>query len=201
MIKKILLLSLIFCGLFFRGYSQTGYEKSILPAEKESISLFGLKSNLLYDLTASLNLGIEYRMSEYLTIDASINYNPWTFSNNRKYKHILIQPELRYWIYEPFNGHFFGGHLLYSRYNVGNLPFGSLKDFRYNGDTYGVGISYGYQWLLSPRWNLEATLGIGYIYFDYTRYECRTCGEELGRGNKNYLGPTKAGISLIYILK
>ncbi|GAB6122672.1 DUF3575 domain-containing protein [Dysgonomonas termitidis] len=161
----------------------------------------GLKSNLIYDLTTTVNLGAEVRMSEYLTLDISLNYNPWTFSNNRKFKHFMIQPELRYWINEPFNGHFWGGHLLYSHFNVGNLPFGDFADYRYQGDAYGFGVSYGYQWILSPRWSIEASLGIGYIHMDYTRYECEVCGRELGKGSHNYFGPTKAGISLIYILK
>ena len=201
MTKRIILLTLIICGAFLQGYNQTVPKKAELPSEMEATPLIALKSNLVYDLTSSLNVGIEYRLSEYLTMDFSLNYNPWTFSNNRKFKHILFQPELRYWIYEPFNSHFLGSHLIYSHYNVGNLPFGAFKDYRYQGDAFGVGISYGYQWILSPRWNLEATIGVGYVYFDYTQYECETCGEELGTKSKNYFGPTKVGISLIYILK
>lgn len=201
MTKRIIFLTLFICGTVFQGNSQTIPERTGFPSGREAMPLLGLKSNLIYDLTTTLNVGVEYRLSEYLSLDISFNYNPWTFSNNRKFKHILIQPELRYWINEPFNTHFIGTHLLYSHYNAGNLPFGSLKDYRYQGDAYGLGISYGYQWILSPRWNLEATLGIGYVHFDYTRYECEKCGRELGTGNKNYFGPTKAGISLIYILK
>lgn len=176
-------------------------ESSILLPGNKVLPGIGLKTNLVYDATATFNLGAEFRLSDYLTLDASINYNPWTFSENRKYKHLLIQPELRYWIHEPFNGHFLGSHLLYSRYNAGNLPFGSLRDSRYQGNAYGVGFSYGYQWLLSSRWSMEATLGMGYIYLDYTRYDCQTCGRRTGESHKNYFGPTKAGISLIYILK
>ncbi|MEG0725802.1 MAG: DUF3575 domain-containing protein, partial [Mucinivorans sp.] len=31
--------------------------------------------------------------------------------------------------------------------------------------------------------------------------DCPTCGKNLGREVKNYFGPTKAGISLIYVIK
>lgn len=201
MAKRILLFTLFICGLSLQGSSQIVSEKAKQPLVMETIPLFGIKSNLLYDLTTTINIGIEYRLSAYLSLDIPFNYNSWTFSNNRKYKHILLQPELRYWIYKPYNKHFIGSHFLYSHYNVGNLPFGSLKDYRYQGDAYGLGISYGYQWILSPRWNVEATLGAGYIYFNYVRYDCEKCGREQGHGHKNYFGPTKAGISLIYILK
>ena len=55
--------------------------------------------------------------------------------------------------------------------------------------------------VISNRWNLEATFGFGYVYLDHSRYECKTCGEKLGRESKHYLGPTKVGVSLIYVIK
>lgn len=54
---------------------------------------------------------------------------------------------------------------------------------------------------LGKRWNLEATIGLGYIYTQYDKYECATCGKFKGNKDKHYFGPTKAGISLIYIIK
>lgn len=167
---------------------------------------FALKTNLLYDLTTTFNLGAELRVGDRYTLDLSVNYNPWTFSHNKKLKHLLIQPELRYWLCEPFNKHFFGAHLMYSRFNVGNLNFPldilpSLDDYRYQGNLYGGGFSYGYQWYLSPRWSMEATFGFGYFYMDYKKYECHNCGKYIESGDKHYFGPTKAGISLIYMIK
>ena len=41
----------------------------------------------------------------------------------------------------------------------------------------------------------------GYIYTNYDKYECATCGKFKGSQDKHYFGPTKAGISLIYIIK
>lgn len=201
MIRAIVSFIIIFSGSFTKGHSQNSPENFSLPLGKDTISLRGIKTNVIYDLTSTLNLGAEFRLSEYLSLDISFNYNPWTFSNNRKLKHFLIQPELRSWINESFKGHFLGAHLIYSHYNAGNLPFGSLKNYRYQGDAYGIGFSYGYQWILSPLWSIEATFGLGYIYLDYKRYECETCGSELGKSSKNYIGPTKVGLSLIYILK
>lgn len=163
---------------------------------------FAVKTNLLYDATASFNLGIETRLSRKTTLDVSVNYNPWSFSDNRKWKHLLVQPEWRYWLCEPFHGHFLGAHGHYASYNVGNVPLGrGLRKNRYEGWLAGAGVSYGYHRLLSDRWSVEATLGAGYAYLDYEKYECRKCGDKLKDGNKHYFGITKAGISLIYIIK
>ncbi|MDR1716000.1 MAG: DUF3575 domain-containing protein [Prevotella sp.] len=205
MCKSFTLLLIIF-SLSFTGLHSQDYKYRRLHAERYSLPAVTVKTNLLYDLTTTINLGAEMYLSDYLTLDLSVSYNPWEFPDNRKFKHILVQPELRYWIYEPFNGHYLGGHLLYSNYNTGNLHLPldilpGLKDYRYRGNAYGLGFSYGYQWILSNSWNLEATFGFGYMYMDYSRYECKTCGKKLEDGSKHYFGPTRAGISLIYIIK
>lgn len=56
-----------------------------------------VKTNLLYDATTTMNLGVEFGLSPKWTLDVSGNYNPWTFSKNKKWKHWLVQPEARYW--------------------------------------------------------------------------------------------------------
>lgn len=165
--------------------------------------LIGIKTNLLYDLTSSINLGLEFGLTSRNTLDVSVNYNPWTFSDNSKLKHILIQPEWRYWLCESFNKHFLGIHVQYAHYNVGNINVfnkGILED-RYQGDLYGAGFSYGYQKYLSRRFSLEATIGVGYNYLKYDRYDCVKCGTLKGKESKNYIGVTKLGLSLIYMIK
>lgn len=162
---------------------------------------WAVKSNLLYDVTTTLNLGVEAGLGERVTLDVSGNYNPWKFGNVR-WKHWLVQPEIRYWLCERFNGHFFGLHGHYAEYNVGGFHFNDvIRHNRYQGHLYGAGISYGYQWLIGRRWNLEATIGVGYARLRDKKYpiaECGTAGAERGR---NYWGPTKAGITIIYIIK
>lgn len=165
-----------------------------------------LKTNLLYDATSTFNLGVEFKLSSKYTLDLSANYNPWTFSDKKKLKHVLIQPEIRYWLCEPFYGHFFGLHGIYTHYNIANVKvpfnlFTNLEKYRYQGDGYGAGISYGYHWLLSSRWSIEASVGVGYIYFDRKKYLGHKCGKFIDKRGEHYFGPTKLGLSVIYILK
>lgn len=161
-----------------------------------------LKTNLLYDATTTFNIGAEFRLGEKTTLEIPINYNPWTFSDNKKWKHVLVQPEYRKWTKQAFRGHFFGLHGHYSFYNVGGLdnpPFSEyMNTHRMEGWLAGAGISYGYRWNFGYRWGLEATIGAGYAFLSYDEYPCNHCGEKLGSKTKNYVGPTKAGISLIY---
>lgn len=167
----------------------------------------GVKSNLLSDALASPNIGVEVGLSQRFTLEASVHYNGFdaTAAGKRR-KHWLVQPELRYWTCQAFGGHFLGVHAIYGWYNVSGLklPFGllpGLRDARYEGSLAGAGLSYGYQLLLSPRWSIEASLGVGMVHSSYERFRCFRCGEQTGSGRKNYVGPTKVAVSLVYLIK
>ena len=43
---------------------------------------FAVKSNLLYDVTATINLGVEMGLSKKWTLDLSGNYNGWKFGDD-----------------------------------------------------------------------------------------------------------------------
>ena len=139
--------------------------------------------------------------SDWQTLDVSGNYNPWKFGDDRQIKHWLVQPELRYWLCERFNGSFFGLHGHYGEMNVSNLNIFGMGHDRYDGSLYGAGISYGYQWIISKRWSMEATIGVGYARLKYDKYARGDGGEKLGHNTRNYFGPTKIGLSFIYVIK
>lgn len=166
----------------------------------------GIKTNFIYWGTTTPNAGLEFALNRKYTLEVAGGYNPFTLSDTKKLKNWLVQPELRYWLCESFNGHFFGLHALAAEYNVGgiNVPVGrlkNLKDYRYEGFAYGAGLSYGYQWYLGKAWNLELNIGAGYAYMPYDKYPCIKCGSKIESGTYNYFGVTKAAVSLIYFIK
>ena len=164
-----------------------------------------VKTNILSLATTTFNIGVEVLVGEKITIDFPIYYNAWTFKDNKKWRHLMIKPEVRWWKHEAFNRSFIGAHLIYTRYNIGNvrLPldvFSELQKYRYQGSIYGIGASFGYQWVLSERFNVEAVFGFGYAHIDYIKKECYTCGNYVSEGVQHYFGPTRLGLSLAYIL-
>ena len=149
---------------------------------------------------------MELKLWERSRLEAGFNYNHFPAGEDRRGKHGFVQPELRDWMRQPYGGHFFGANLMYGVYNVAKarLPFGLFKGIRserYEGDFTGVGISYGYHFILSPRWGLETSIGIGFLHTGYERYRCSHCGERTGSGNRNLVAPTKAAISIVYMIK
>lgn len=165
-----------------------------------------LKTNVAYLATATPNLAVEHRFAEHWSWDLSVGWNPFTFNDNRKWKHVAVQPEARYWLQCPFKGHFFGAHLLYSHFNAGGMkmPFGmfsELEQRRFQGDMGGVGIAYGYNWTLGKqkRWAIEAEIGVGYVYAHYDKYRCyEKCATQIGTESKHLFMPTKLNIAVVY---
>lgn len=273
--KKIVLL-LMFMVLLVLGSSPRVFAQDM-----------ALKTNLVYDATTTINLGYEVALNKKTTLDIWVNYNPWTLGHKwvglyenelavpsasaskreAKLKHFMIQPEVRWWLCEKFNGHFFGAHLHGGLFNVGAINlfgWGRYKDASGNylgtsgvkmtpigndnvpvhgvayhpstsaypglgnvsgtelepNDKYwgnadrdgiytnsfegwfvGAGVSYGYHWVMSRRLSMEFTLGVGYAYLDYEKNRCTDCKKKLGEESTHYFGPTRVGISLVYMLK
>lgn len=177
---------------------------AVVGAKAQDVAI---KTNLLSDAFLNANAGVEIGLAPRWTLDLSGEYNGWTVKE-RKWKHWLVQPEARYWFCDRFAGHFLGFHAVGGQYNVGNFN----RDFSFLNKTYfsknrraqgwaaGVGIAYGYSWILGKHWNLEAELGVGYVYTNYDVFECKDCGRRVSSDNdRHYVGPTKAAINLVYV--
>lgn len=167
-----------------------------------------LKTNLINDIALSPNIGVEVGLAPKWTLDMTAEMNLWKV-DGRSWKHLYFQPEARYWFCQRFSGHFIGFHALGGIYNFGklNLPFNmlgsnlkELKDKRYQGWAVGAGVVYGYAWPLHKHWNIEAALGIGWLYTRFDSYPCQICGTKIDRNKShNYFGPTKLSVAVEYI--
>ena len=87
-------------------------------AGKAGAQTVAVKSDLLTGgMLASPNLGVELKLSERFTLEAGVYYNPFPAGGDKRWKHWFVQPELRYWMCQPYGGHFFGTGLMYGVYN------------------------------------------------------------------------------------
>lgn len=157
-----------------------------------SAQSFSLKTNLLYWGTLTPNLSGEIALNSRYSLDLQAAYRPWGGIKAFDMRFWLAQPELRYWFCETFEGHFMGLHLHGAQYD------GAIHDRHYDGYLAGGGFTYGYQWILSPHWNLEAAIGVGYARLWYDQrpdLPCKKCSQSK---HKDYLGPTKVAVSLCY---
>ena len=167
-----------------------------------------IKTNLLYDATATVNLGAEIGIAPKWTLDISGNLNAWNIDEDTKWRHWLLQPEARYWFCDRFSGHFVAAHALAGQFNFGGIKnniswlgtdFSQLSDKRYQGYGLGLGVAYGYAFIINKHWNFELEIGLGYVYQNFDIFNCSGCGRHVGSGSNHYFGPTKAAINLVYL--
>ncbi len=171
---------------------------------KASAQKFALKTNALYWATCSPNISGEIGLAPRWTFELGAGVNPFTFNDNKKWKHYSFTGEARYWLCEKFYRHFIGFHAGGGEMNISRANFFWVEmsnQKRYEGWAVKAGISYGYAFTLGGRWNMEATLGVGVVHADYNQFGCAHCADIEGKYNKTVVAPTKAGISLVYMIR
>ena len=190
---------------------ETAVQQQTPQAQPETPALpkAALKTNVIYDATATINLGVEFALAPKMTMDISGDLHPWVLPNGWRLTHYLVQPELRFWLKERFQGHFFAVNVLGATYNAGNIKnsfhimgrdMSALGRYRVEGIAYGAGLAYGYAVRVAKRLNVEMEIGLGYIGAEFDAYRL---GEKESLYAQNstaqYFGPTKGALNIVYI--
>lgn len=153
-----------------------------------------IKTNALYDGTTTLSAELEFATGKKTSLSLLGAYNPWTFRNDKMMHLGAVQPAFRYWFCERFEGHFVGIHVHEVEF------FGNLKSKRYDGHLVGTGISWGYDWILSNHWNIEAEVGFGINWVWFKESECIPCMKDYVRRKEHFFSPTRIALSIVYVL-
>ena len=145
--------------------------------------------------SGTLNVGVETALTDNWSLELSGYWNPVNTASLSMNFH-AVQLGGRYWFYESFVGHFLGQHLTYISYDLGS------RTKRYKGHAYGLGVSYGYAWMLSKRWNIAVEAGVGLYRTKDTRRDPTVSDwedEYIYRYRRWTLAPTKLEVSFSYI--
>lgn len=173
-----------------------------------------IRNNLAYDATGTLNAAVEVQVGPHVSVGVNGGFKSWprflfwesnNTENTSHWRHFLVAPEARYYFDEVFQGVFVGADILYTHFNVGNVkfPFGlypDARDYRFQGDFYGGGLSMGYAWRFGSHWRLEAEAGVDVGYVNADKFECAHCGSQVGTREGVAVIP-KVGINVAYNFK
>ena len=161
---------------------------------------FALKTNLLYDAILIPDLGAEVELAGKYSASARWMYAWWSKSSRHRFWRIYGgELELRRWwpSAATLTGHHAGIYTQMLTYDI------ELGRTGYMGRrwTHSIGLSYGYSKALSRCFNIDFTIGIGYLWGKYKKYHREDdCYVWSATKNRRWLGPTKAEISLVYII-
>lgn len=182
-----------------------------LPARREHNFYMALKTNMLYDALALPNIGAEFYLGKNFSVVGNWTYGWWdTDRRHRYWRAYGGDVALRWWFgskaeAKPLTGHHvgvYGGAFTYDfefggRGYMGGKPDHSLWD----KCLLNCGIEYGYSLPVSRRLDIDFTIGIGYIsgqYYEYTPQDGHYVWQSTH--NLNWFGPTKAEISLVWLI-
>ncbi len=170
-----------------------------------------IRTNLLEDVLLVPNMGLEFYLGRGFTIGGNWKYAWW--HSDRKHNYWRIYGgDINVRKYfgrkaeeKPLQGHHIGVYGQIVTYDfelggkgiMGGVPGGTLFD-KFN---YGGGIEYGYSHPIARRLNLDFTIGVGYFGGEYREYvPMDDCYVWQATKHRHYWGPTKAEVSLVWLL-
>ncbi len=177
----------------------------VVPVEPEPVEkqcYWAVKTNLLYDLALLPNLGVEFSLGRKWSLELDAQCAWWQFSHDF-YRIQAGGVELRKWFGRtsstPLHGHYIGLYGMVGQYDI---KFGDTG-YMSTDPSYSVGLSYGYAMPIARRLNLELGIALGYLsgeYDEYTYDETEDDYPWLRTRDRSYWGPTKAKVSLVWLL-
>ncbi|WP_454047083.1 DUF3575 domain-containing protein [Chryseobacterium sp. Marseille-Q8038] len=176
-----------------------------------------IKGNALFAPLGILNLGIEKQISPKYTLQGDVFISPWKSFGGHKLQFYSISAEGRYYFTEAFKHWYVGANVSVAAYNATKWSYWNDSTFEnWNGEilknsnlyqkgfSVMLGVTAGYQFQLSERWNLDIYGTIGTSQGFYKGYDKSTGKRYDSAENFNKSGeiiPYRGGVMISYKLK
>ena len=170
-----------------------------------------IKTNMLYDVVAIPNLGVEFDLGKRFSLMANYTHAWWRNQEKNFYWRFYgAEASFRWWFgkaskVKPLQGHHVGVNYQITTYDfqLGNKgilagkPGGTLID----RPNHTIGVEYGYSLPVARRLNIDFVIGAGYNWGIFDEY-IPIDGHDVWQATKRrrYFGPTKAEISLVWLI-
>jgi len=176
-----------------------------------------IKGNALLAPIGVLNVGLEKQISKKYTLQGDIFISPWKSFAGHEFQYYSLSFEGRYYFNEAFSKWYIGANIAGSAFVLqkwnywSNSPYINDKDEVFvssnlyqKGVSFILGITGGYQFKVSDRWNIDVYATVGTSQDFYKGYD-RTTGQRYESAKKfNKSGeflPYRGGVMISYKLK
>lgn len=159
-------------------------------SQRHSLSL---RANLLRWATLSPDLGVEWRIDGTWGVLVNASYTSWSWNDkDRRFGLWEVNPEVRRYMGAKQRGY------VGVMYKVGSFNYKFSETGR-QGDLMGGGITGGYTLPIGKAFCIDFSLGLGYLRAETEKYNVIDgVRVRQGKENKNWWGPTSAGVTLVW---
>ena len=170
---------------------------------------FAIKTNLLYDASSAINIGIEAPIGDHWSVAADWVAPWWSSYDKQIYIQMMLGSiEGRYWFGNredklQLTGWFAGASLAGGLYD---FMFDPIKGIQGEFQAYSAVGGYAHPIDKSGNLRMEYSLGLGYMRTQYVKYwwdgfDYTLIAPSPQTWLTNWFGPTKVQVSLVYMLK
>lgn len=198
------------------AFLSIGSLKAQEQEQSEEKSLY-VKGNALFLPIGIINVGVEKQISPNYTIQGDAFISPWKSFSGHELQFYSVSAEGRYYFKEAFKHWYVGANISVAAYKAAkwnywndnifekdNGEFVIHSNLYQKGYSIMLGVTGGYQFQLSDRWNLDLYATIGTAQSFYKGYD-RTTGRRYDSAEKfNKSGeiiPYRGGVMISYKFK
>lgn len=170
----------------------------LLWAATLSAQRIGVGTNGIYWLAATPNATLHVRMSNRTSINMEFAGRPSLRYGSANLKWLNFSPEVRFWLGKRtgMQHHFIGLAAQAASYRA------AWRNDFHKGELLGLGVTYGYDWMLTKRLNLEVTAGLGAYLNSNNANHAMVEGTDSYLYERHYfVAPIKLGVNLIYFIR
>lgn len=176
-----------------------------------------VKANALFVPVGIINAGLEYQLSKKYTLQGDVFVSPWKSFSGHELQYYSASVEGRYYFNEAFNHWYVGANIGVSSFVLQKWNY--WKDEPYFNDKneefvksnlyqkgYSIllGVTVGYQFKLSERWNMDiyGTVGTSQdFYKGYDRSTGKRYDTATGYNKSGEFLPYRGGVMISYQIK
>ncbi|MDP9960377.1 DUF3575 domain-containing protein [Chryseobacterium lathyri] len=185
--------------------------------EQEQEKGLYIKGNALLAPIGLINIGLEKQLTSKITMQDDVLISPWKSFAGHEFQYYSLSLEGRYYFNEAFSHWYVGANVGVSSFVLQKWNY--WKDVSYTNDqnevflksnlyqkgfSFLIGVTCGYQFKVSDRWNIDVYATIGSSTDFYKGYD-RTTGKRYESAQKyNKSGeilPYRGGVMISYKLK
>lgn len=159
---------------------------------------FAITTNALEDVVLTPNIGVDIVVADKQSLSFDTSYSPYKLAQKFHNKRMTFRAGYKYWLNQAFYAHYIGVDAVLSSSDVG------VGNFKSRDEYVGIGVGYGYSFILGKKLNLVPHVGVGLAYGK--TYEGYDQMLSPGQGVQAVATPgfkpiiTRLGVTINYIL-